>query len=62
MSDLTHLDDAGHARMVDVAAREVDKHTFYHLREDGAEAVEVLAIVTKEEAARWLAGRGTPGA
>lgn len=26
------------------------------------EAVEVLAIVTKEEAARWLAERGTPGA
>ena len=24
------------------------------------EAVEVLAIVTKEEAARWLAERGTP--
>jgi hypothetical protein len=26
------------------------------------EAVEVLAIVTKAEAARWLADRGTPGA
>ncbi len=26
------------------------------------EAVEVLAIVTKAEAARWLAERGTPGA
>lgn len=25
------------------------------------EAVEVLAIVTKAEAARWLADRGTPG-
>jgi cyclic pyranopterin phosphate synthase len=27
MSDLTHLDDAGHARMVDVAAREVTTRT-----------------------------------
>ena len=27
MSDLTHLDDAGHARMVDVADREVTKRT-----------------------------------
>jgi cyclic pyranopterin phosphate synthase len=27
MSDLTHLDDAGHARMVDVAAREVSTRT-----------------------------------
>ena len=26
------------------------------------EAVEVLAIVTKAEAAGWLAGHGTPGA
>ena len=26
------------------------------------EAVEVLAIVTKAEAARWLTERGTPGA
>jgi mRNA interferase RelE/StbE len=26
------------------------------------EAVEVLAIVTKEEATRWLAERGTPRA
>ena len=26
------------------------------------EAVEVLAIVTKAEAARWLAARGTPAA
>lgn len=26
------------------------------------EAVEVLAIVTKSEAARWLAGHATPGA
>jgi len=26
------------------------------------EAVEVLAIVTKAEAARWLEDRGTPGA
>jgi hypothetical protein len=25
-------------------------------------AVEVLAIVTKAEAARWLAAHGTPGA
>jgi hypothetical protein len=25
------------------------------------EAVEVLAIVTKAEAARWLAEHGTPG-
>jgi hypothetical protein len=25
------------------------------------EAVEVLAIVTKAEAARWLAAHGTPG-
>jgi mRNA interferase RelE/StbE len=27
-----------------------------------SEAVEVLAIVTKAEAARWLAEHGTPGA
>jgi mRNA interferase RelE/StbE len=32
---------------------------FYDIR---AEAVEILAIVTKAEAQRWLAGHGTPDA
>lgn len=37
----------------------VEVRVFYDVT---SEAVEVLAIVTKEEAARWLSERGTPGA